>query len=147
MADVQPERGLGHGGHARLELRSKLAERRQIAQLAKCRAALVHETSLLRLARQVQGDKNHPAAGPLNQSSRPVRKIRRHGRLGGECEYQGAALPGGLVKDRHPELFAQARERLGPERKHRVDGINDEVIVEQRDTGPFRKFARDSQLP
>jgi len=30
---------------------------------------------------------------------------------------------------------SRRRERLGAERKHRADSVNDEMIVEQRDTG------------
>ena len=42
---------MGHGGHARIELRSKRAEQRQITHFTKRRAPLVNEASLLLFGR------------------------------------------------------------------------------------------------
>ncbi len=127
-------------------LRLQFAQLRQRRQFAARPPRCGLDPRLDDFGRAGQRDEIDAAARGLDQRDHALRKIGRDARLGVEGEDQRPPLGGGGAKHVDPHRLAQFDKGRAAERKHREQCVDDEVIVEQRQSSKRRQLARDGQL-
>jgi hypothetical protein len=113
---------------------------------SKLAAAGVADPTLLFIHWQRQPNNDELAPESLDCLPCPMREVGCDCRFGREGEDDRLPRFSGLAKHGQPEHFTKANETIATERKHRPHGIDDQVIVEDGETGQRRQFSRYSQL-
>ena len=135
------KRGIGKGA-----LRREFAIQRNRRQFAARPPRRRVETGFDNRGRARERDEIDLPSGLFDQRDDALRKIGGDARLGMEGEDQRAFLRRSRAEHVEPHRLAQSDEGIAAKGKNRQQRIDDQMVVEQRQPGLRREFARDGQL-